>query len=67
MICRDRIIPRRNPMFHRREIDLGVGKSISDEFIIFISGCVFISCFFIKKMNSRFDGDCARERLLLLM
>jgi hypothetical protein len=54
-------------MFHRREIDLGVGKSISDEFIIFISGCVFISCFFIKKMNSRFDGDCARERLLLLM
>jgi hypothetical protein len=28
-------------MFHRREIDLGVGKSISDEFIIFISGCVF--------------------------
>ncbi len=67
MICSDRIIPRRNPMFHNREIDLGDGRSTSDELTIFISGWVFISCFFIRRRSLRFGGDCDRGRLVRLV
>ena len=48
-ICNTSVIPSRNPRFHRKEIDLGDGRSIRDLFIIFINGCVFISCFFIRR------------------
>jgi len=47
-ICNISVIPSRNPRFHRKEIDLGEGRSIRDLFIIFIKGWVFISCFFIR-------------------
>lgn len=47
MICVDSVIPNKNPMFHIVEIDLGVGRSVSDELIIFISGFDFFSCFCI--------------------
>jgi len=37
-ICNISVIPSRNPRFHRKEIDLGEGRSIRDLFIIFIKG-----------------------------
>lgn len=43
MICIVSVIPNRKPKFHMNEIDVGVGKSIRDFFIIFIIGLVFIS------------------------
>lgn len=51
MICSDRVIPSRNPMFHMSEIDLGEGRSMRDEFSIFMMKCVFDSCFFIRRMS----------------
>jgi len=42
-ICIVRIIPNMKPIFHIYEIDVGVGKSSSDLFIMFISGFFFIS------------------------
>lgn len=50
-------------MFHRKEIDLGEGRSTRDELIIFISGCVFISCFFIKMKSLEFGGVYVRGKL----
>jgi hypothetical protein len=47
MICRTRVIARRNPMFHINEIDEGVGRSIRDLFTMFSIGLIFLSCFFI--------------------
>jgi len=48
IICKERVIPRRNPIFHINEIDEGVGRSINDVFTIFKIGLFFVSCFFIK-------------------
>ena len=48
MICSVKVNPRRNPKFHRNEIEVGVGRSIRDFFIILVIGLLFISCFFIK-------------------
>ena len=63
-ICRVRVIPSRNPMFHMNEIDLGVGRSIREFFIIFNSGLFFISCVFIKMMRIRSGrGDVHVSRL----
>jgi len=42
IICRVRVKPRRKPMFHRKEIELGVGRSRRDFFKIFVIGFVFI-------------------------
>lgn len=64
MICRDRIIPSMNPIFHMSEMDLGVGRSIREDVSIFISGWVFISCFFIRMMSLGFGVVCARGILL---
>jgi hypothetical protein len=50
MICRVRVIPRRNPMFHRYEMDEGVGRSDREDFIILMIGWVFVSWFFIFRM-----------------
>lgn len=35
--------PRRNPKFHRNEIEVGVGRSNRDFFIRFVTGLFFIS------------------------
>ena len=40
-ICRIRQIPRRDPKFHHAEIFDGVGRSMNELLIIFISGWVF--------------------------
>jgi len=46
-ICIVKIIPSMNPMFHMYEIEVGVGRSRRDVFIIFITGFFFISFFFL--------------------
>lgn len=53
-ICRESVIPSRNPMFHINEIDEGVGRSNKDVFIIFKIGLFFDSCFFIRSLKMRF-------------
>ena len=55
MICRVRVNPSKNPKFHRNEIDVGVGRSIRDFFIKFVTGFIFISCFFIRMRSLEFD------------
>lgn len=45
--CVIRIIPSMNPMFHRSEMDVGVGRSIRDFFTNDVMGFLLISCFFI--------------------
>lgn len=66
IICSVRIIPRRNPIFHMNEIDEGVGRSISDFFIVNVIGFFFISWFFIKRMLILFGlGGGHVLRLLL--
>jgi hypothetical protein len=53
-------------MFHMKEIDEGVGRSISDFFIVNVSGFFFISWFFIKRMLILFGlGGGHVLRLLL--
>jgi hypothetical protein len=47
MICRVRVIPRRNPMFHMNEIEEGQGRSIRELFTIFMVGIDLDSCLFI--------------------
>ncbi len=47
-ICRVRVMPKRNPRFHKKEIEVGEGKSRRDFFIIEVIGFIFSSCFFIK-------------------
>jgi hypothetical protein len=66
MICRVRVNPRRNPKFHRNEIEVGVGKSSRDFFIRFVIGLFFISCIFIKMKSLMFDLDGVREMRLLV-
>lgn len=63
-ICRVRVIPNRNPMFHNMEIDVGVGRSSSAFFTIDRIGLVFISWFFIRMMNLRFGLGCVRFSIL---
>lgn len=41
--CSIRVIPRRNPIFHKNEMDNGVGRSTSDFFIMWAIGLFFIS------------------------
>ena len=50
MICIIRVIPSRNPMFHKNEIDDGEGRSISELLRIFPIGWFFISWVFIRMM-----------------
>jgi len=61
-----RVNPRRNPKFHKNEIEVGVGKSIRDFFIRFAIGFILISCFFIRMMCLEFGLDGVRERKLLV-
>jgi hypothetical protein len=42
-ICKDRVIPSRNPMFHINEIAVGVGRSIREFFNSFRIGLCFLS------------------------
>lgn len=51
MICSTRVIPSRDPMFHRNEIELGVGRSAREDFTMDAMGWVFIVCFCIKMMS----------------
>ena len=48
VICSTRVIPSRNPMFHISEIEVGDGRSISEDFVIFVIGFFFHSCVFIE-------------------
>lgn len=67
MICIINVIPSMNPMFHRKEIDVGQGRSISDFFIMFVMGFFLISCFFIRMMMIVFGlGDARVLQLRLL-
>lgn len=50
IICRVSVIPSKNPMFHIKEIEVGVGRSKRDDFIIFNIGFILDSCFFIKSL-----------------
>jgi len=59
MIWRVRVIPRRNPKFHKNEIDLGDGRSARDDFKMEAIGWVFISCCFIRMKNLGFGMGCA--------
>lgn len=43
-----RVIPRRNPMFHMKEMEVGEGRSRREDFVIFKIGFFFHSCVFIK-------------------
>jgi len=67
MICMVRIIPSMNPMFHMYEIEVGVGRSSKDFFIIFISGFFFISLFFIRRKNLVFGVGGGRGLLFLAL
>lgn len=42
MICKTNVNPNRNPMFHKNEIEFGVGRSSSDFFIRFVIGISFV-------------------------
>lgn len=42
IICRTKVIPKRKPMFHIKEIEVGVGKSNKELFTIFRIGLFFI-------------------------
>lgn len=43
IICRTSVIPRRNPMFHKNEMEEGDGRSIKEVLIMLPRGCFFIS------------------------
>jgi len=66
MIWRVRVNPSKKPKFHRNEIEVGVGKSMRDFFIKFVTGLLFISCFFIRMRNLEFGlgGDRVMTRLV---
>jgi len=53
-IWRPRVIPSKNPMFHKNEMDDGEGKSSKELFTIFRIGLFFVSWFFIKMMKRLF-------------
>jgi len=57
-ICRVRVSPKRNPKFHKKEIEVGVGKSSRDFFIMFVMGLIFIICLFIKRRCLSFGMGC---------
>lgn len=42
------VIPSRNPMFHKKEIDCGVGNSNRDLLAMLISGSLFIILVFFN-------------------
>ena len=65
MICNVSVNPSRNPMFHKNEIEVGVGRSSKDFFIMFDIGFSFINCVFIKMMCLLFD--LGGDRVLLLL
>jgi len=65
-IWRVRVNPRRNPKFHRKEIEVGVGRSIRDFFIRFVTGFIFISCFFIRMRYLGFGLGGGHGRILLV-
>lgn len=46
-----RVIPKRNPKFHKKEIDAGVGKSVRAALSGFNMGLILVSCFFIKSLR----------------
>ena len=46
-ICRVNVIPRRNPIFHNDEMEVGEGSSINDVFIIFVRGAFDFKFIFI--------------------
>ena len=54
IICSNKTIPSRNPMFHIYEIEDGEGRSRSEFFIIFKIGFVFVSLIFIKRKKKLF-------------
>lgn len=54
MICRERVMPKRNPMFHRNEMEVGDGRSRRELFISFVSGISFTFWFFIRMRRIRF-------------
>jgi len=49
MIWSVRVNPSINPIFHRKEIEEGVGRSIREFFSSFVIGFDFISWFFISR------------------
>jgi hypothetical protein len=55
--CKTSVIPKRNPMFHKKEIEEGVGRSNKEDFTIFKIGLVFISWTFIKKRKRLIELD----------
>ena len=62
MICSVNVIPRRNPRFHRNEIDVGVGRSVRDFFIVLGIWFFLISCFFIRMKLTLFGMVGGRVR-----
>lgn len=60
MSWRVRAIPDRNPMFHSREIELGVGRSFSELESIFNMGFCLVSWFFIRRWKRLFGGGGER-------
>ena len=48
IVCAVRVIPRRNPMFHINEIDVGVGRSLKEDLAKVRRGLFFVLCVFIR-------------------
>lgn len=46
-ICRIKVIPSRNPIFQRNEIEVGVGRSRREDFTILRMGSLFTFWFFM--------------------
>jgi len=55
----------RNPTFHRKEIEEGVGKSNNVDFVIFSMESFFITWVFIRRRRKSFglDGDRVLKHL----
>ena len=64
---RDRVMPSKNPTFHRNEIDEGVGRSSSDFFSIFRIGFFFVSWVFIRRRWILIGWGCVFGWLVLLL
>ena len=54
---RESVIPRRNPKFHMKEIEAGVGRSAREAFTVFRIGFFFVSWVFIKILLMWIAGD----------
>jgi hypothetical protein len=63
--CNDKVIPRRNPMFQRNEIDVGEGRSRSEVLTIFNRGFDFVSFFFIRMLRLLIGLDWIYEWRLI--